>query len=105
LKQSDVGVAVVENAAAFSPASDVILSANMISQLDEIRIFARRSVWVVRAAFIISSLYNVIGLSIAASGQLAPVVCAILMPVSSITVVSFACLVATWNGRRLRVRP
>ena len=105
LKQSDVGVAVVENAAAFSPASDVILSANMISQLDEIRIFARRSVWVVRAAFIISSLYNVIGLSIAASGQLAPVVCAILMPVSSITVVSFACLVASWNGRRLRVRP
>ena len=99
LKQADVGVAVVENAGAFSPASDVILSAQMVSQLDEIKTFARRSVMVVRAAFIISSLYNVIGISIAASGRLSPVVCAILMPVSSISVISFACLMATWNGR------
>jgi Cu+-exporting ATPase len=99
LKQADVGVAVVENAGAFSPASDVILSATMVSQLDEIKTFARRSVLVVRAAFIISSIYNVIGISIAASGRLSPVVCAVLMPVSSVSVISFACLMASWNAR------
>jgi len=99
LKQADVGVAVVENAGAFSPASDVILSAAMVSQLQEIKTFARRSVLVVRAAFIISSIYNIVGISIAASGRLSPVVCAVLMPVSSVSVISFACLMAAWNGR------
>jgi Cu+-exporting ATPase len=99
LKQADVGVAVVENAGAFSPASDVILSAAMVSQLQEIKTFARRSVLVVRAAFIISSLYNIVGISIAASGRLSPVICAVLMPVSSVSVISFACLMVAWNGR------
>jgi Cu+-exporting ATPase len=102
LKQADVGVAVVENTGAFSPASDIILSAPMVAQLDEIKTFAHRSVLVVRAAFLISSLYNIVGISIAASGRLSPVVCAILMPVSSITVISFACLAATWNVRILK---
>jgi Cu+-exporting ATPase len=101
LKQADVGVAVVENVSAFSPASDVILSANMVSRLDEVRAFARRSVRVVRVAFFISTFYNIVGVSIAASGRLAPVVCAILMPISSVSVVGFACLAATWAGRKL----
>lgn len=101
LKQADVGVAVVENVGAFSPASDVILSAGMVSRLDAVRIFSRRSVRVVRAAFIISALYNLVGVGIAASGRLSPVVCAVLMPLSSATVVVFACLAAKWAGRIL----
>ena len=101
LKQADVGVAVVENISAFSPASDVILSATMVSRLDEVRAFARSSVRVVRSAFIISALYNLLGVSIAASGHLEPIVCAILMPLSSASVVGFACLATNWSGRKL----
>jgi P-type Cu+ transporter len=102
LRQSDVGVAVVENISAFSPASDVIMSANMVSGLNEILRFSKAAARTVRFSFLISSLYNVVGLSIAASGRLSPIVCAILMPLSSITVVTFACGVTTWLGRKLK---
>jgi Cu+-exporting ATPase len=101
LQQSDVGVAVVENVSAFSPASDVIAAGGMVTQLAEVARYARHSVRVVRAAFVISALYNLAGVAIAASGKLSPVVCAILMPLSSVTVVAFACGAATWAGRKL----
>jgi Cu+-exporting ATPase len=101
LKQSDVGVAVVENVSAFSPASDVILAAGMVTRMADVLRYARQSVLVVRAAFLISTLYNLVGVSIAASGKLSPVVCAILMPLSSVSVVGFACGMATWTGRKI----
>lgn len=100
LRQADVGVAVVENVSAFSPASDVILAAGMVTRTAEVLRYAKQSLRVVRTAFWISAAYNVVGVTIAASGKLAPVVCAILMPVSSVTVVAFACGAATWMARR-----
>jgi len=100
LKQADVGVAVVEQAGVFSPASDVILDAAELPQLARVLEFSRRAARVVRAGFVISALYNVAGVSIAAAGLLAPVVCAILMPVSTATVVFFSCGVAAWAARR-----
>jgi hypothetical protein len=50
---------------------------------------------------VISSLYNIVGLTIAARGMLSPVFCAILMPLSSITVVVFACGLTHWLGRAM----
>jgi Cu+-exporting ATPase len=103
LKQSDVGVAVVESIGAFSPASDVIMSASMVPRLHEVLRFAKSSVRVVRLSFLISALYNLVGISIAARGLLSPVVCAILMPLSSVTVVACACGLTAWHGGRLDV--
>ena len=91
LKQSDVGVAVVEKAGAFSPASDVILAASQVPRLSRILALARRATQIVRLSFGISAVYNLAGISIAAAGILSPVICAILMPLSSISVVLFAC--------------
>jgi Cu+-exporting ATPase len=105
LKQSNVGVAVVESISAFSPASDIIMSSAMVVRLDDVLSFSKRAVRIVRLSFLLSSLYNLVGVGIAASGLLAPVVCAILMPVSSITVVAFACGATTWAGRRLGGAP
>ncbi len=102
LKQSDVGVAVVENINAFSPASDVVMDAAVLPRLPEILLFAKTSVRIVRWSFVISSFYNLIGISIAASGRLSPLVCAILMPLSSITVVAFACGLTNWMGRKVQ---
>ena len=89
-QQSDVGVAVVERIGAFSPASDVILDADQVPALADLLRFARRTIWVVRLSLGLSALYNVVGLSIAATGLLSPLICAILMPLSSISVVLFA---------------
>jgi len=101
LKQSDVGMAVVESMGAFSPASDVIMAASMVPRVHQILQFARSSVRVVRLSFAISAIYNVIGISIAARGMMSPVVCAILMPLSSITVVAFACGLTARLGHRI----
>ncbi|MGN6643749.1 MAG: heavy metal translocating P-type ATPase [Verrucomicrobiota bacterium] len=100
LRQSDVGVAVIEKVGTFSPASDVILEAVSVPQLSEILMFARRSARIVRASFLVSGAYNLLGITIAAMGWLSPLVCAVLMPVSSISVVVFACGMTAWMSRR-----
>jgi Cu+-exporting ATPase len=100
LKQSDVGVAVIENAGAFSPASDVILDASEVPNLFKVLSFSRKATRVVRVSFAISACYNVVGVSIAAAGVLSPLVCAVLMPLSSLSVVLFACAATTWCARR-----
>ena len=103
LKQAEVGVAVVEQIGIFSPASDVILDAAELPRLARVLEFSRGAARVVRAGFIISALYNLVGVSIAAAGLLSPIVCAILMPLSSATVVAFSCGATAWLGRKLQV--
>jgi Cu+-exporting ATPase len=103
LRQSDVGVAVVEEVGTFSPASDVIMEARHVPALATLVTFARRSVFVVWASILLSLAYNVVGLGFAASGRLSPIVCAILMPLSSITVVTFASMAVGWMARRVRL--
>jgi Cu+-exporting ATPase len=101
LKQAEVGVAVVEEVGAFSPASDVILDAAELTRLVTVLQFSRSAVRIVRTGFAISAVYNLMGVTIAAAGLLQPIVCAILMPISSVTVVFFACSATTWQARRL----
>src|SRR5208282_2627795 len=91
LRQSDVGVAVVEKVGAFSAASDIIIEAEQVRHLTDVIALARHSVRVVRAGLWISSAYNLVGVSIAAAGLLSPLVCSILMPLSSVSVVLFGC--------------
>ena len=55
----------------------------------------------VRAGFAVSTGYNLVGVRIAAAGLRSPLVCAILMPVSSATMVVFACGATAWMGRKL----
>jgi Cu+-exporting ATPase len=100
LKQSDVGVAVVEKVGAFSPASDVIMAADQVCRAHRVLEFGRRAARIVRVSFGISAVYNLVGISIAAAGILSPLICAILMPLSSISVVLFACGATAWAARK-----
>lgn len=105
LKQSNVGIAVVENIGAFSPASDVIMSSQALPRLGAVLRFSKGAVRIVRLSFLVSTLYNTIGITIAARAELAPIVCAILMPLSSISVVAFACSATTLFGRHVGLQP
>ena len=100
LKQSDIGVAVVEQAGAFSPASDVILETSQVPRLSEALVLARKAMQIVCLSFGISAVYNLAGMSLAAAGILSPVICAVLMPASSISVVLFACGATQLAARR-----
>src|SRR5690606_5686120 len=90
LKQSDVGVVVSEDVNNFSPSCDAILDAKELQQLPKYLRFSKLSIRLIWAAFFISFLYNVVGLFFAVTGRLEPVVAAVLMPISSISVVFFA---------------
>lgn len=101
LQKANVGIAVSENIHQFSPACDAILNAEQITKLPLILSFSKRVITIVFVAFGISFLYNIVGLSFAVTGHLTPLVSAVLMPISSVTVVGFVTLVISWLGRRL----
>ena len=90
LKQSEVGISVTDDTSNFTPASDAIMTSDSLRLLPEFLRFSRISQNIVFAAFTISFLYNVIGIGFALMGKLTPLVAAILMPLSSISVVIFA---------------
>lgn len=100
LKQSDVGIAVADDINYFVPACDVIMDGKKLPILDQIIQYSISSKNVVLASFTLSFLYNIIGLSFAVSAQLSPVVAAILMPLSSISVVTFATVMTNYFGRK-----
>lgn len=90
LRQSDVGIAISEDIKVFSPACDAILDASKFGQLADFLHFSKISLNIVKASFVLSLVYNFIGIGWAISGHLSPVLAAIFMPLSSISVVLFA---------------
>lgn len=92
LAQSNVGVAISENINVFSPACDAILDAKFFNKLPVFIALSRKTMTIIKISFIISFLYNIIGLLFAITGNLSPIIAAVLMPISSISVVIFVTL-------------
>ena len=102
LAQSDVGIAISENVNVFSPACDGILDASKFKQLHKYIVASKKAMKIIKLSFLLSFLYNVIGLYFAVTGQLEPVIAAILMPLSSISVVGFTTLATSVIGKKLK---
>ncbi len=102
LAQAEVGIAISENVNVFSPACDGILDASKFQQLYPYILASQKAMNIVKLCFILSLLYNVIGLYFAVTGQLRPVIAAVLMPLSSISVVAFATIMTNVLGRKLK---
>jgi Cu+-exporting ATPase len=90
LVKSNVGVAVTEDITSFTPASDAILDGGKLHHFDKFLRFSHTSKRIIYASFGISFLYNIVGMGFAVFGKLTPIIAAILMPASSISVVFFA---------------
>lgn len=104
LKSSDVGISIAEDTGNFTPASDVILEADSLPQLEKFMSFSRKSLNIIYISFAISVLYNIIGLSYAVTATLSPLICAIIMPVSSISVILFTTLGTNLSAQKLGLR-
>jgi len=100
LMESNVGISIADDIYHFSPACDAILESSGFGNLYKLIRFTNKSFMVLKASFVISFFYNVIGLSFAVRGMLSPVIAAILMPVSSVTVVAFCTFSIAWFARR-----
>lgn len=101
LKQADVGIAISENVNVFSPACDAIMDASQLSQLNAYVEVTKKGIKIIKLSFVFSFIYNVIGLYFALTGQLQPVIAAILMPLSSISIVIFTSLATNWISKTI----
>ena len=101
LSQSNVGVAISENINVFSPACDAILDAKFFNRLPIFITLSHKTMTIIKISFIISFLYNIIGLLFAVTGNLSPITAAVLMPISSISVVLFVTLSTNLIAKKL----
>ena len=102
LAQSNVGIALSENVNVFSPACDAILDAEKFNSLSDFINLSKSAIKIVKWAFVLSFMYNVVGVSFAVTGRLEPVVAAILMPLSSISIVVFTTIATNVTARKLK---
>jgi len=92
LLRADIGITIADDIYHFSPACDAILQSSKFGRLHDFFHFSKSAIKIVYASYAISFLYNIIGLAFAIQGLLSPVIAAVLMPLSSVTVVAFASL-------------
>ncbi len=102
LKQSQVGIAVTDDTGIFTPACDGILQGSQLSHFNSFLRLSKSATQILKVAFGISFFYNIIALSFAVSGNLSPLIAAILMPISSVSVVGFSTMAVNWASRGLK---
>ena len=102
LMQSNVGIVITEDVNNFSPASDAILDGKSFIKLNAILAYCKEQKTIIFGSFIISILYNIIGLYFAVQGNLQPVIAAILMPISSISIVLFTTSMSSLFALKLK---
>ena len=100
LKQSDIGLAISEDLIGFTPACDGIIEASGIKNIDRFLKFSNTTRKVVILSFIISLIYNIAGISLAFAGKVSPMLAAVLMPLSSISVVVFTVLATNLAAKK-----
>ena len=97
---AEIGIALSEDMFRFTPSSDAILEALSLKKLPQLLSIGRYAKRVLQICLAFSLSYNIFGLSIAISGQLTPFIAAILMPISSITIVLLSTLLIQLKFKR-----
>jgi Cu2+-exporting ATPase len=100
LAAADVGVSVHGGTAASIVAADVVLTRGGLTPVVELAEGARRALRVIHRNLGISLAYNLTGAALAISGLVGPLLAAVLMPTSSLTVILSSVL-----GRPFAPRP
>lgn len=90
LAKSDVGIALKGGAEASLEAADVYLARGDIADIEHLVVGCRRTMAVVRGNLIASLSYNLVAATLAVCGVLHPWMAAVLMPLSSLTVVALS---------------
>jgi Cu+-exporting ATPase len=86
----------------FSQACDAILDASEFEKLNCFLKLSKKSITTIKMSFALSILYNIVGLLFALTGNLLPLVAAIIMPLSTVTIVSFVTIVSNYYSKKLK---
>ena len=101
LAAADVGIAVSDDTACLVPACDAVVAGDRLVNLPAFLRYARRARQVITLCFTVSIVYNAVGLALALTGRLTPLATAILMPVSSLTIVGLSVGLMRVGARRV----
>lgn len=104
LAQSNVGISISENVNVFSPACDAILDACEFQNISAFLKLSKKAITTIKMSFTLSLLYNTVGLTFAVTGNLLPLVAAVIMPLSTITIVSFVTIMSSIYAKKLRLK-
>jgi Cu2+-exporting ATPase len=99
LAAATVGIAVHGGAEAALAAADVFVTRPGVARIAELLDGSRRAMRVVRRNLAFSLAYNVVGVALAMGGVLNPLGAAILMPLSSLTVIASSYRARTFRRR------
>jgi len=102
LAQSDVGISVSEDVNIFSPACDGILDVSNLTKIEGFLKLSKKAIKTIKMSFALSLIYNSIGLTFALLGKLSPLMVAIIMPLSTVTIISFVTIMSNYYARKLR---
>lgn len=92
LASADVGVAVHGGAEAAFAVADVFVTRPGLNRLVELVVGSRRTMRVVKRNLMFSLVYNLVAVVLAMTGFINPLLAAILMPLSSLTVIASSAL-------------
>ncbi|WP_372474747.1 heavy metal translocating P-type ATPase [Capnocytophaga sp. ARDL2] len=101
LAQSNVGISISENINVFTPASDAILDATVFGKLPNFLDYSKNAMKIIGRSYVLAIMYNIVGISFALSGYLSPLVAAIIMPLSTATVIGFVSFSSWIYGRKV----
>lgn len=87
LKQSDLGICVTDDTNRFTPAGDAILEGEQLNALPVFIKMCKNAKTTIIICFGFSLIYNIAGIYFAVQGVLSPLIAAILMPCSTLTII------------------
>src|SRR5690606_5394400 len=99
LAQSNVGVSVAEDVNVFTPASDAILDAEKFDRINYFLDYAKKEMKTIRMSYVAALTYNVVGLTSALTNNMSPLFAAIIMPLSTVTIIGFVTLMTHYFSR------
>jgi P-type Cu+ transporter len=92
LQKAQIGISVRDGHERFTPAADLIYPGEKMHLMHKLFSFSKSVKRIIQISFFISLLYNAIGLSFALAGELSPLIAALLMPTSTVTIILFTTL-------------
>jgi Cu+-exporting ATPase len=104
LKQSDLGIAVTDDVNNFNPACDAILDGHAIDRLPDFISQSKDAVKTIKMSFAIAASYNLIGVYFAVQGVLSPLTAAVLMPLSTVSIIVFTSVANRYFANKNQLR-
>lgn len=96
LARADVGIAVRGGAEVSLQAAPVFVASGKLSSITNLIIGSRRTRTLIYATFAVSLMYNLVAVGLALAGWISPLLAAILMPASSVSVLAITIAARTF---------